>query len=85
MTDDLFWAIQKEKTRKHLLARYTSLASANHDFGVQHPNLKKEILNKSIQNKVELKKFINDMLDKKFKYAQLPKDSVVIKRFNRIA
>ncbi len=78
------WKNQKLKTELHLLQRYTSLATANSDFAIQHPELVKELLNKSLSNKVETKKFIKDKLGKKFKYGEIPKPSVIIKRMNRV-
>ncbi len=78
------WKHQYEKQEVMLLRRYTSLANSNPDFRIKHPNLVKELLNKSINNKVETKKYIKDKVIKQRNYARTPKDSVVIARFNRI-
>ncbi len=66
------------------MQRCGSLAISNPDFKIQHPQLVKELLNKSIQNKVETKQYIAKMVEKRFKYAQIPRPSVIIKRYSRV-
>ncbi len=64
--------------------RVQKLATSNPDFRSQHPELVKELLNKQISNKVETKKYLDKLMDKKFKYSERPKPSVIIKRYNRV-
>ncbi len=78
------WANPIIKAREKKYSRCLLLAIHNKDFQVSHPDLVKEITNKSIQNNVETKKYVNKIMDKKLKYAERPKPSVVIKRYNRI-
>ncbi len=77
------WANQKIKTKKHMLQRMKQLANHNPDFAIKHPELVKELLNKSLSNKPETIKYINKKVGKSFKYGETPKPSVVIKRYNR--
>ncbi len=77
-----FWEKQKSRAKIHDMIRCQSLASCN---PMALPvNLVKELLNDSIKSKVETQKWVNDKLDKKFLYGKVPKDSIVIKRFNRV-
>ncbi len=78
------WKDQKIKARLKQIQRCTQLATCNQEWGSQHPELKKEILNKSITKKVELEKYIDKMLDRKFNYGATPKSTLVPKRFNRV-
>ncbi len=67
-----------------MLVRYKCLARANPDFQIAHPELVKELMNDQIANKVETKKFIKRICDKRKKYGEIPKPSLVIKRYNRV-
>ncbi len=49
------WVNAKLKAREKFEYRVSKLAKSNPDFKVAHPELVKEILNKSITNKVETK------------------------------
>ncbi len=78
------WENHKKKTEERMLVRLESLARVNPDFKVVHPELVKELLNKAMINKVETKKYIQKILLKKFKYGEVPKPSIIIKRLNRV-
>ncbi len=78
------WKHYRDKAPKEMLRRYRAMALNNPDFAVNHPELKKELLNDSIVNKVETKKYIQKCCDKSAKYAAVPKPSVIIKRYNRV-
>ncbi len=84
MSEAFSWRDQKEKTGKKLYQRCIQLASCNEQWGIQHPELKKEILNKAVIKKVELQKFIDKQLELKFKYGEIPKSTIVPKRYNRV-
>ncbi len=56
----------------------------NPDFKAKHPELSKEIMTKSILINVETHKYVDKMMDKKQKYSERPKPSVIIKRYNRL-
>ncbi len=58
--------------------------SDNPDFKAKHPELAKELMTKSIENKVETRKYVDKIMDKKLRYAEKPKASVIIKRYNRV-
>ncbi len=77
------WANAKAKARQKLEYRVGKLAIHNPDFKIAHPELVKETLNKSITNKVETKKYVVKIMDKKQKYASPPPPSIVPKRYNR--
>ncbi len=66
------------------MRRMKSLARSNPDFKIVHPELVKELLNDSLANKVETRKFIQKKNERADKYGKIPKDSVIIKRFNRV-
>ncbi len=76
------WANQKDKTQKHLLARYILLAKSNIDFQVRYPDLAREI-EKGV-SLTETKKLVDKVIKKHFKYGQTPKSSIIPKRMNRI-
>lgn len=78
------WSNAKLKAREKFQYRCEKLATSNPDFKLAHPELVKELLNKSIQNKVETKKYCQKVMDRKQKYASMPPPSVVIKRYNRV-
>ncbi len=78
------WKQAKIKSKVHYFARMQSLAHCNPDFAVQHPELTKELLNDNIKIKSESKKYLDKKFDKLFKYGEVPKPSVVIKRYNRL-
>ncbi len=78
------WKQAIDRVPIDLLKRYKCMARANPDFQVQHPELVKELMNNNIQNKVETLKFIKRKCDKTKKYGDVPKPSVVIKRYNRV-
>lgn len=77
------WRNSKIKAKAKKYERLVHDAD-NPDFKSQHPELSKELMNKSIINKVETKKYLDKIMDKKFKYAERPKPSVIIKRYNRV-
>ncbi len=76
------WANSKIEARQKLQYRCEKDCD-NPDFKAKHPELSKELMNKSIINKVETKKYVQKIMDRKQNYASRPKPSVVIKRYNR--
>ncbi len=78
------WQHQYLKIPKKLTQRYNSLITGNPEWVVKHPNLAKEFLNKSITNKIEMKKFVDEQVLLRTKYGKVPKPSVIIKRYNRV-
>ncbi len=76
--------MQKKRRKELLLLRYTHMATANPEWAARNPNLAKELINKSVANKVETKKYIDKETAIKFKYGEIPKPSIIIKRYNRV-
>jgi len=77
------WKHHKKRTADRWLVRAACLARGNIDFQIAHPNLVKELLNDTIVDKIETKKWINKKLEKTFRFAEIPRPSVVVKRYNR--
>ncbi len=77
------WANHQIKTENRLLRRITQLAKVNPDFQVSHPELVKEV--SANTTSVERKKFVDKLVRKKRKYGAVPKPSVIVKRYNRVA
>ncbi len=78
------WKHRIEETEKHWMDKIACQSHSNPDFRAQHPDIVKEMLNESIKNKVETKKFIAKKMQSAKNYAQVPKPSVIIKRYNRV-
>ncbi len=78
------WKHCIERTEQHWMEKLACLSNSNPDFRAQHPEIVKEMLNESIKNKVETKKFILKKMEKAQRYSEIPKPSVVIKRLNRV-
>ncbi len=77
------WSNHKKKAEIKLLYRVNKMSKdMDGDFRKDHPELAKEAGTGTTN--VEAKKFVNKILAKKFKYAQMPKPSVIIKRMNRV-
>ncbi len=76
------WKNHIVKTEKKLIYRTKILAKTNPDFIAAHADLSREA-EKGITN-VEAKAFVKKIMAKRIKYGKVPKNSVVIQRFNRV-
>ncbi len=77
------WTNHKIKARSKMLYR-CEMDCDNPDFKNKHPELSKELMNPLNTNHTETKKYVQREMDKKQKYGEKPKPSVIIKRYNRI-
>ncbi len=76
------WANQKIKAREKALYRVTKLVKSNPDFRSKYPELAREV--EKGNSLVESKKYVDKKVDRKLKYGEIPKPSIIIKRPNRV-
>ncbi len=76
------WRNENLKTKNRLLRRTKTLALSNPDFKTAHPELAREA--EAGNTDVEIKKYVRLKLERVEKYAKVPKDSIIIKRYNRV-
>lgn len=77
------WQERKKLARETMYRRCVQDCD-NPDFKAKHPELAKELMTKSIINKVETLKYVNKIMDKKLHFSEKPKSTVVPKRYNRV-